>query len=119
MRKVLVDQNCLDNHSATSKKNIMQQHFLSASYLVFRVDALGVNELTKRQEEKCCKRKCKRAVVILSNHLRATADEQNKIQLRFRSSVEGHIQLTAPTRKAGFAASCDFLFVKKISHLRA
>jgi hypothetical protein len=48
---------------------------------------------------------------VFGNHLRASAEEQNKIQLRFRSSVEEPRPLTAPTRKAGFAASCDFLFV--------
>jgi hypothetical protein len=50
---------------------------------------------------------------VLSYNLRATADEQNKIQLRFRSSVEAPRPLTAPTRKAGFTASCDFYFVNK------
>ena len=55
-------------------------------------------------------RKCS---CVLSNNLRATEEEQNKIQLRFRSSVGGHLPLTTPTSKAGFAASSDFLFVNK------
>ena len=78
---------------------------------MFRLDALGFDELTKRQEEKCCKRKCRSAVVILNDNLRAKGEEQNKIQLRFRSSVEEPRPLTAATRKAGFTASCDFHFV--------